>query len=139
MPILSASSPVEIEVQADLLGLHAAARAAALALFHDLTSQEELAALTLPEGGAGTRDGGEWPAHRFLFGPAAEVAAVLAALRAQPDAAELGTDDAPEGFVPGTLFLAGEREGFGGVLLACSGPGRLEEISAEVLSVATHR
>lgn len=137
MPILSAASPVEIEAQADALALPPPARAAALALFRGLTSREELASLTLPDGPAGSHDGGEWPAHRFLFGTAEEVGPLLRALRSQPDAAELAGGDAPEGLAPRTLFLAAEADGLTGVLLACSDAGRLAEIMADVVPPST--
>lgn len=132
MPILSASSPVEIEASADSLALSTPARAAALALFHGLTSREELTALSLPAAAGQLHDGTEWPAHRFLFGTAAELAPALDALRQRPDAAEIGSGDAPEGVVPRTLLLTGSQDGFSGVLLACSDPGRLAEVMAEL-------
>ena len=132
MPILSAASPVEIEASADSLALPAPARAAALALFHGLTSREELAALSLPAAGGQPHDGAEWPAHRFLFGTAAELAPTLDALRQRPDVAEIGSGDAPEGLVPRTLLLTGVEDGFHGALLACSDPGRLAEVMAEL-------
>ncbi len=132
MPILSAASPVEIEASADSLALSAPARAAALALFHDLTSREELAALSLPPQPGQPHDGAEWPAHRFLFGTVAELAPMLDALRERPDVAEIGSGDAPEGRMPRTLLLAGHQDGFSGLLLACSDPGRLAEVTAEL-------
>ncbi len=147
MPALSAASPIEIEALADAGGLPAPARAAALALFHDLTSREELAALALPDpapgrpgsgqagsgqAGAGHHDGAEWPAHRFLFGEAADLAPVLDRLRGMPDAAELGGADAPEGRMPGTLFVVGSQGGFTGVLLACADADRLADLAAEL-------
>ena len=132
MPILSAASPVEIEASADRLALPAPARAAALALFHDLTSREELAALSLPAAGGQRHDGGEWPAHCFLFGTAAELALSLDALRQRPDVAEIGSGDMPEGLLPRTLLLAGGQDGFSGALVACSDPGRLAEVMAEL-------
>ena len=131
MPILSAASPVEIEASADTLALPAPARAAALALFRNLTSGEELAALSLPAADGQRHDGTEWPVHRFLFGTAAELAPVLDALRQRPDVAEIGAGDAPEGLVPRTLLLTGRQDGFSGALLACSDPGRLAEVMAE--------
>jgi hypothetical protein len=132
MPILSAASPVEIEASADSLALPAPARAAALALFHGLTSREELTALSLPAAPGQRHDGAEWPAHRFLFGTAAELAPSLDALRQRPDVAEIGSGDAPEGLVPRTLLLTGGQDGFFGALLACSDPGRLAEVMAEL-------
>ena len=105
MRILSAASPVEIEAQADSLALPAPARAAALALFHDLTSREELEAMTLPAAGGKRHDGADWPTHRFLFGATAELASVLGTLRQRPDVAEIGAGDAPEGLAPRTLLL----------------------------------
>lgn len=132
MPILSAASPVEIEASADSLALSAPARAAALALFHDLTSREELAAMSLPATAGRRHDGGEWPAHRFLFGTAAELDPLLDALRERPDVAEIGSGSAPEGLVPRTLLLAGRQDAFSGVLLACSDPGRMDEVMAEL-------
>ena len=132
MPILSAASPVEIEASVDTLAWPAPARVAALALFHDLTSREELAALSLPAAAGQRHDGTEWPAHRFLFGTVAELAPTLGALRQQPDVAEIGAGNAPEGLVPRTLLLTGEQDGFSGALLACSDPGRLAEVMAEL-------
>jgi len=142
MPPLSAASPIEIEALADAQDLPAPARAAALALFHDLTSREELAALNLPaagteragagQAGIGHHDGAEWPAHRFLFGQAADLAPVLDTLRQRPDAAERGGADAPEGGMPRTLFLVGSQDGFTGVLLACADAARLEELASEL-------
>ena len=132
MPILSAASPVEIEASADTLALPDPARAAALALFHGLTSREELAALSLPSEAGQRHDGTEWPAHRFLFGTAAELAPALDALRQRPDVAEIGAGDAPGGRVPRTLLLTGDQDGFSGVLLACSDPQRLAEVMAEL-------
>ena len=132
MPILSAASPVEIEVSADSLALSAPARAAALALFHDLTSREELVTLSLPAASGQRRDGTEWPAHRLLFGTPGDLAPVLNALRQRPDVAEIGSGDAPEGLVPRTLMLTGGQDGFSGLLLACSDLGRLGEVMAEL-------
>ena len=132
MPILSAASPVEIEASADTLALPAPARAASLALFHGLTSREELTTLSLPATAGQQHDGTEWPVHRFLFGTAAELAPALDALRQRPDLAEIGAGDAPEGLVPRTLLLTGEQDGFSGALLACSDPGRLAEMMAEL-------
>ncbi|HEY0207324.1 MAG TPA: hypothetical protein VGC15_24620 [Acetobacteraceae bacterium] len=120
MPILSAASPVEIMARADSLGLPDHAREAALALFHALTSREELAAMDVPEAAAGSEpgshDGSRWPAHGFMFGSLAELAPVLAALRRNPGAAELGNGVA--GPAPGLLFLTGQQDGFAGVLVA---------------------
>ena len=130
MPILSAASPVEIEASADSLALPAPARAAALSLFHGLTSREELAALSLPAAPGQRHDGTEWPAHRFLFGTVAELAPVLDALRGRPDVAEIGLGG-PEGLAPRTLLLTGTEDGFSGILLACSDPERLAEALAE--------
>ena len=136
MPLLSAASPIEIEALADAQDLPAPARAAALALFHSLTSREELAALSLPDpgigGGEGHHDGAEWPVHRFLFGRGDDMAPVLDRLRGLPDAAELGGEDAPEGVMPGTLFLVGSQDGFTGVLLACADAMRLGELASEL-------
>ena len=131
MSILSAASPVEIEASADILALPASARAAALALFHDLTSREELTALSLPTAAGQRHDGTEWPVHRFLFGTAAELAPTLDALRQRPDVAELSAEDTPEGLVPRTLLLTGAQDGFSGALLACSDSERLAEVMAE--------
>ncbi len=132
MPILSAASPVEIEASADTLAWPAPARAAALALFRGLTSREELAALSLPAAAGRRHDGTEWPAHRFLFGTAADLAPALDALRRRPDVAEISAGDAPEGLMPRTLLLTGDQDGFSGALLACSDPGRLAEVIAEL-------
>ncbi len=132
MPILSAASPVEIEACADDLALSAPERAAALALFHDLTSREELEAMALPAATGKRHDGTRWPVHRFLFGKAAELAPVLDALRQRPDVAEIGAGDAPEGLVPRTLLVVGSRDGFAALLLACTDAARLAEVTAEL-------
>lgn len=131
MHILSAASPVEIEAQADSLGLPAPARAAALALFHDLTSREELEAMTLPSATGKRHDGAEWPTHRFLFATTAELASVLDALCRRPDVAEIGSGDV-EDVGRRTLLLTSSQGGFSGVLLAGADPERLAEVMAEV-------
>ena len=123
MPLLSAASPVEIMARADSLGLPAQAQEAALALFHALTSREELAAMDVPEtaaagGEPGTHGGSRWPAHGFVFGSPAELAPVLAALRRHPGAAELAGGVAGPASAPGLLFLTGQQDGFAGVLVA---------------------
>jgi len=123
MTILSAASPVEIMARADSLGLPAQAREAALALFHALTSREELAAMDVPTtaatgGQPGTHDGSRWPVHGFVFGSPAELAPVLAALRRRPGAAELAGEVAGPASAPGLLFLTGHQDGFAGVLVA---------------------
>ena len=131
MRVLSAASPVEIEACADSLALSAPARAAALSLFHDLTSQEELEAMALPAED-GRQDGAKWPAHRFLFGEAADLVPMLSALRRRPDVAEIGSGNAPEGVTPRTLLLTGSQDGFLGVLLACTDSGCLAEVTGEL-------
>ena len=123
MPILSAASPVEIMARADSLGLPAATRDAALALFHALTSREELAAMDVPDTASagrppGAHDGSRWPMHGFVFGSATELAPVLALLRRHPGAVELPGGLAGQGTTPGILFLTGQRDGFTGVLVA---------------------
>jgi len=123
MPILSASSPVEIMAKADDLGLPTAVRDAALALFHALTSAEELAAMDVPAadpagGQPGAHDGSRWPMHGFLFGRAEELAPVLASLRQQPGAAELAAGAPLQAPAPEVLFLSGQHNGFTGVLVA---------------------
>jgi len=132
MPILSAASPVEIEACADDLALPAPERAAALALFRDLTSREELEAMTLPAAKGRRHDGTSWPVHRFLFGTAAELAPVLDALRQRPDVAEVGAGIALEGLAPRTLLVTGNQDGFAALLLACTDPARLSEVTAEL-------
>ncbi len=132
MRLLSAASPVEIEACADSLALSAPARAAALLLFHDLTSWEELEAMALPTAKGKRQDGTKWPAHRFLFGETADLAPMLDALRQRPDAAEIGSKDAPTGIMPGTLLLTGSKDGFSGLLLACTDPERLAEVTGEL-------
>ena len=132
MPILFAASPVEIEAKADTMSLPGAARAAALALFHDLTSREELTALALPAVRDGRQGGAAWPAHLLLFGTPAELAPVLGALRLRPDAAELAGDS-----TPGILFVMGEQAGFTGVLLACGTVEQLEGVVRELGLAAT--
>ncbi len=130
MRILSAASPVEIGTCADSLALSAPARAAALSLFHDLTSREELEAMALPDSADGRRDGTEWPAHRFLFGETADLAPLLDALRRRPDVAEIGAGDPPEDLVPRTLLVTGSRDGFSGLLLACTDADCLAEVTS---------
>ena len=88
--------------------------------------------MSLPALDGQRHDGAEWPAHRFLFGTAAELASTLNALRQRPDVAEIGSGDAPEGLMPRTLLLTGGQDGFSGALLACSDPGRLAEVMAEL-------
>lgn len=132
MHILSAASPVEIEAQADGFALPAPARAAALALFHDLTSREELKAMTLPSATGKRHDGADWPIHRFLFATTAELASVLDALRQRPDVAEIGSKDALEDLAARTLLLTGSQGEFSGVLLAGADPERLAEVMAEL-------
>ena len=128
MPILHAASPVEIEAKAEGLALPGAARRAALSLFHDLTSREELIALGLPVVRDGRQGGAAWPVHCLLFGTAAELQPVLDALRARPDTGELPGDRALQGGAPRVLFLVGSQDGFSGVLLACDAQARLEEV-----------
>ena len=137
MPILYAASPVEIEAKADTMSLPGAARAAALALFHDLTSREELTALALPAVRDGRQGGAAWPAHLLLLGTPAELAPVLGALRLRPDAAELVGDSTPEEAAPGILFVMGEQAGFTGVLLACGTVEQLEGVVRELGLAAT--
>ena len=129
MRILSAASPVEIEAQADSFALSAPARAAALALFHDLTSREELEAMTLPSAPGERHDGADWPTHRFLFATTAELASVLETLRQRPDVAEIGSEDV-EDIGRRTLLLTGSQGEFTGVLLAGTDPERLVEVMA---------
>jgi len=131
MRVLSAASPVEIEACADGLALSAPARAAALSLFHDLTSQEELEAMALPAED-GRQDGAKWPVHRFLFGEAADLVPMLSALRRRPDVAEIGSGNAPKGRMPRTLLLTGSQDGFFGLLLACTDPECLAEVTGEL-------
>lgn len=131
MRILSAASPVEIEVQADSLALPAPARTAARALFHDLTSREELEAMKLPSATGKRHDGGDWPTHRFLFATTAELAFVLDALRRRPDVAEIGSEDM-EDVGPRTLLLTSSQGEYSGVLLAGTNPERLGEVMAEL-------
>ena len=129
MRILSAASPVEIEAQADSFALPAPARAAALALFHDLTSREELEAMKLPSATGERHDGTDWPTHRFLFAATADLASVIEALRRRPDVAEIGSK-AVEDAGPRTLLLTGSQGEFSGVLLAGADPGRLADLMA---------
>ena len=140
MPILSAASPVEIMARADSLGLPAAARDAALALFHALTSREELAAmdpLSAAQAGSqpGAHDGSRWPVHGFLFGSAKELAPVLASLRRHPGAAELAGGVAVQEPAPGLLFLSGQQDGFEGVLVAAAGLHALAEAVPELAAL----
>ena len=135
MPLLSAASPVEIMARADSLGLPAQAREAALALFHALTSREELAAMGVPEaaagGQSGTHDGSRWPAHGLVFGSPAELAPVLAALRRHSGAVELAGGVAGPASAPNILFLTGQQDGFAGVLVAGADlQGLTEELAA---------
>ena len=133
MPLLSAASPVEIMARADSLGLPAPAQEAALALFHALTSREELAAMDVPEAATGGAHGGSrWPAHGFLFGSPAELAPVLDALRRHPGAAELTVGVAGPASAPGLLFLTGRQDGFSGVLVAGADLQALTDAVAEL-------
>ena len=122
--LLVASSPVEIEAEADELGLDPAARGAALHLFHDLTSRLELAAVEL-RGEGGT----EWPHHRFFFG---HVEDIVSALRARPEALSV-TGPPPAGTAaPVTLFIEGADAGFTAVLVACADPALLDAIGRDM-------
>lgn len=132
MRVLSAASPVEIEACADSLALSAPARAAALSLFHDLTSREELEAMALPPAKGKRQDGAKWPAHRFLFAETADLAPMLDELRERPDVAEICSGDMPRGLMPRTLLLTGSQDGFSGLLLACTDAERLAEVTGEL-------
>jgi hypothetical protein len=118
--LLTASSPVEIEAEADEMGLDRQAREAALSLFHDLTGRLELASLDLTADGATG-----WPAHRFYFGrDGSDPAKILAALQERSDALRVtasplaGTAVPP---LPATLFVDGVSGAFAAVLVACTG------------------
>ena len=122
--LLTASSHVEIEAEADEMGLDRQAREAAMSLFHDLTSRLELASLDLTADGATG-----WPAHRFYFGrDGGEPARILAALQERPDALRVtaspraGTAAPPS---PATLFVDGVNGAFAAVLVACATPEAL--------------
>jgi hypothetical protein len=109
--IMVAGSPVEIEAKADAAGLGQDVREAALGEFHALTSRLELNLLQ------GDADGGEpWPRHRFYFGPAPEIAAMVARLHGMDGVAE-APDTAP------IVFVASSAGAFGALLVAGSDPG----------------
>ena len=111
MTLLVAGSPVEILAEADVLGLDAESRAAASALFHDLTSRLELDLL------AADIDGGEpWPKHRFWFGDADEVDTLATRLRTLPDVAEPPAKAA-------IVFEMRRHGRWAGLLAAGAGPG----------------
>ena len=112
MPVLlTASSPVEIEAKAEEAGLSPEARAAALRLFHDLTSRLELSAIA-----ADAHGGEEWPRHRFWLARAGDVAVLLDALRVQPGVAEAA--QAKDSGAQGILFVSGTAGEFAGALVA---------------------
>ncbi len=123
--MLIASSPVEIEARADQAALAADARAAALRLFHDLTSHLELTPPVLDAEG-----GEDWPRQRFYFGRAdGEIRHLLAALRTGPQTSEVApggnrADDAAR-----TLFIVGDDDDFAGVLVACADPAQMRDIA----------
>lgn len=128
--LMAASSPVEIEAKADEAQLPDEARQAGLRLFHDLTSKLELAAIELE-----TKDGEEWPRHRFYFGPKdGEIARLLIALQERPDAAEVTTSPPRDETTAGTLFIAGSDGKFAAVLVACANASRLHAIRQELAS-----
>lgn len=136
MPILSAASPVEIMARADDLGLPAPAREAALALFHALTSREELAAMEVPDGPSSggqpsVHGGSRWPAHTFLFGSDDELAPILASLRQHSGAAELAGGRAERASASFVLFVSGKQAGFAGILVAGADLDRLREAVPE--------
>lgn len=111
MSLMVAGSPVEIEVAAEEAAFTEDKRAAALSLFHDLTSGLELQLLATPAHG-----GEPWPRHRFWFGLVAEADGVLARLRALPGAAEAPTTGA-------IVYVTRDIGPWRGVLAAGSGPG----------------
>lgn len=112
MPILlTASSPVEIEAKAEQAGLSPDGRAAALRLFHDLTSRLELSAIA-----ADAHGGEEWPRHRFWLARAGDVPVLLDALRAQPGVAEAA--QAKDADAQGILFVSGTDGSYAGALVA---------------------
>ena len=117
--VLSAGSPVEIDAKAEAAGLAETDRDAALALFHDLTSRLELTLLETPA------DGGEpWPRHRFWFGPARLVDALVAQMRGL-DGVEEAPADAP------VIFVTGTDGKFAAVLAAGSQSDWLSRISID--------
>ena len=112
MPVLlTASSPVEIEAKAEQAGLSPEEHAAALRLFHDLTSRLELSAIA-----ADAHGGEEWPRHRFWFARASDVAVLLDALRAQPGVAEAA--QAKDAGAQDVLFVSGVEGDYAGALAA---------------------
>lgn len=124
--LMTAASPIEIQAKADEVGLASEARDAALRLFHDLTSRIGLAAVKLERD-----DGEEWPRHRFYFGPGGGgLAALAAALRAQPGTSEVAADPAPGDAVPDTIYVTGSDSGFEAVLIACDNPALLRAVTA---------
>jgi hypothetical protein len=116
--LLTASSPVEIEAEADELGLDRPTREAATGLFHDLTSRLELASLDMTADGA-TR----WPAHRFYFGRDGDLAKILATLQERSDALRVTASPragAAASPLPALLFVDGASGAFAAVLVACT-------------------
>ncbi len=82
--MLIASSPVEIEAEADQAGLPPAARDAARVLFHRLTDRLGQAVATLSVAHH------NWPTHRFYFGTRSDsLAPLLAGLEARSDIADV--------------------------------------------------
>ena len=121
--LLVAASPVEIQAEADEAALSPEARGAALHLFHALTAR-----LGLADGGSAE----DWPAHRFFFGPAdGPVGAVLDALRARSDAAEVSALP-PRGGAPDTLFTAASEGEHAAVLVACTDAVTLDTVGRDL-------
>ncbi|MBV9655470.1 MAG: hypothetical protein JOZ42_13000 [Acetobacteraceae bacterium] len=123
--MLIASSPVEIEAKADEAALAPEARAAALRLFHALTSRLELTPPVLAAQG-----GEDWPRHRFYFGPATgSIAGLLDHLRTGPQTAEVTEEGPVTGHVARTLFVTGTDGVYAGVLVACADAEQMREFA----------
>ena len=111
--MLIASSPVEIDAEAETAGLSPAAHAAARELFHSLTDRLGRAVAELSVGHE------DWPTHRFYF--AAEpggLAPLRAGLQARADIAEIG-DAGPAEVRSGLagLYCADGRDGCEAILV----------------------
>ncbi len=112
--LLIAASPVEIQTLADEAGLDAAARTAALHLFHALTSELELDAIEIHP-----TDGEAWPRHRFYFGvTSGPIRQLLEALEAMPEVVDASDRPEETDGTPQTLFVEGQDGGYTGVLIA---------------------
>ena len=126
-PVLRAASPVEIQARAEEAGLPPQSTAAALDVFHALTSRLSLAATTLDHAGP------DWPRHCFLFGSQGErVGTMLAALRGNQDATEVQSEAPADHTAAHTLFAAGLEAGSEALLIGCDTPERLRAVLTQL-------